>query len=89
MKKIDKIMEAYPNDTFLVAEGFDKAIIGVYFDIWGKPMENPLRLVYSVKKCIQILMKDMSEEDAREYFEFNTRGGYVGEQTPVWVDDEY
>ena len=86
MKKIDRITEQYPDETFLVADGFDRAILGVYFDTFG---DNPVRLVYSVKKCLQILMKDMSEEDAREYFEFNTRGGYVGEQTPIWVDDEY
>ena len=84
MKKIDKIMEAYPEETFLVAEGFDSAILGVNFDLGESP-----RLVYSVKKCLQILMKDMSYEEASEYFEFNTRGAYMGEQTPIWVDDEY
>jgi len=24
-----------------------------------------------------------------EHFEFNIRGSYVGEQTPIWCDDMY
>ena len=32
-------------------------------------------------------MKDMSEEDAIEYAEYNTFNAYVGEKTPLWVDD--
>jgi hypothetical protein len=86
MKKIDRIIERYPEEEFLLADGFDGAILGVYFDMGG---DKPPRLVYSVKKCIEILMKDMSEEEAVEYFEYNIRGGYVGEKTPLWVDDEY
>jgi hypothetical protein len=29
----------------------------------------------------------MSYEDATEFFEFNIAGSYVGEATPIWVDD--
>jgi hypothetical protein len=28
---------------------------------------------------------DMEEEDAIEYFEYNTRGAYVGENTPAFL----
>jgi fused signal recognition particle receptor len=31
------------------------------------------------------LMKEMSEEVAMEYFEYNTRGAYVGENTPAFL----
>jgi hypothetical protein len=31
----------------------------------------------------------MDLEDALEHFEFNIRGSYVGEQTPIWCDDMY
>jgi hypothetical protein len=30
-------------------------------------------------------MKDMSAEDARDYFEFNIECAYVGEQTPLFI----
>lgn len=76
---LELILETYPEDDFLKADGFDDAIIGVD--------ESNMRLIYSVKKCITILMKDMSSEDAWEYFNFNVRGSYMGEKTPIWCDD--
>jgi len=85
MKDIrNKILETFQDDTFLFADGFDEAIIGICTDC-----NNPTRVVYSITKCIDVLIKDgMSEEDATEHFYFNVSGGYVGEQTPVWVHDE-
>jgi hypothetical protein len=76
---IDIIIEKYPDESFLIPDGFDEALIGV--DI------KSMRLVYSMSKCIQILSKDMNEIDAIEYFDFNVSGAYVGEKTPIWVDD--
>ena len=29
----------------------------------------------------------MTPFDAHDYFEFNVQGAYVGEKTPIWVDD--
>ena len=65
------------------ADGFDDAIIGVDY--------NTGRIAYSVSKCITILMIDeqMTELDATEWFDFNVAGAYVGEGTPVWIDDTY
>ena len=65
------------------ADGFDDAIIGVDY--------NTGRIAYSVSKCITILMIDeqMTELDATEWFYFNVAGSYVGEGTPVWIDDTY
>lgn len=78
---IDKILESYPDETFLKMEGFDDAIIGK--DI------NTNRLIYSFTKCIQILIKDMVEEEALDYFYHNIVGGYVGENTPIIVEDSF
>ena len=78
---IDDIVGDY--GSVLKADGFDEAIIGVATD-FSEP-----RLVYSVSKCLEILKRDMSEEDAMEYFTYNVSGAYVGEQTPVWCWDLY
>lgn len=78
---IDKIIEQYQDETFLKADGFDEAIIGVD--------ETTMRLIYSVSKCIEILMRDMSEENAMEHFSFNVSGSYVGEKTPIWCWDNF
>ena len=76
---IDSIIERYPDESFLKADGFDEALIGV--DL------NSMRLVYSYSKCIQILCRGMNELEATEYFDFNVLCAYVGEKTPIWVDD--
>lgn len=77
---IDKIIEWFPEEEILKADGFDEAIIGID--------SNEMRLIYSVSKCVQILCRDMSEEDAIEFFDFNVRGSYVGDKTPIWCVDD-
>jgi len=77
---IDKILEWFPEEEILKADGFDDAIIGIE--------ETSMRLIYSISKCIEILSKDMTEEEAIEYFEFNVNGAYVGEKTPIWCRDD-
>lgn len=81
MTRLEAVLEQYPEEEFLKADGFDDAIIGVE--------QNSMRLIYSVSKCIDILRKEMSHEEAFEYFSFNVSGAYVGEQTPIWCDDEF
>lgn len=78
---IDRITETFPEDEFLKADGFDEAIIGVD--------TTSMRLIYSVNRCISILCLDegMEVEDAVEHFEYNVRGSYVGEKTPIWCDE--
>ena len=76
---IDSIIESYYEEEFLIADGFDNAIIGVE--------ESSMRLIYSVSKCLEILEGNMSEIDSLEYFTYNVSGSYVGEKTPIWCVD--
>jgi hypothetical protein len=78
-KRIDLICDWHCDEEFLQADGFDGAILGIYGE----------KLVYSRKKCIRILMErdGMDEEEANEYFDYNVECAYVGEKTPIWVDD--
>lgn len=78
----DKIIEAYgesADDGILFADGLDDAIIGI--------CPESLRVVYSRTAVINVLMDHMGVEEAIEYAEYNTFNAYVGEQTPIWVDD--
>tara|TARA_Y100000593_G_scaffold34350_1_gene67385 strand:+ start:1109 stop:1414 length:306 start_codon:yes stop_codon:yes gene_type:complete len=72
------------NPEAMLADGLDKAIIGV-----GSRNGNKVA-VYSSEKCIEVFMENdgMSYEDAMEYFTFNTEGAYVGKYTPIfkWND---
>jgi hypothetical protein len=81
MATLEQILENYYDEDFLIADGFDDAVIGVEI--------NLMRLIYSVSKCIEILQEHMTEEDAIEYFEYNVSSAYVGEQTPIWCYDNF
>ena len=77
---LDLIVEKYPEEEILKADGFDEAVLGVE--------ENSMRLIYSTKGCIDILRKEgLSEEDSLEHFYYNVHGSYVGEKTPIWCND--
>jgi hypothetical protein len=76
--RLEQILELYPDDTFMVADGFDDAIIGVD--------DNNLKIVYDIDKVIDILIKDgMDVDEAIEYYEYNIAGAYVGENTPSFI----
>lgn len=76
---IERIKEIVDYSIFI--DGFDNAVIG--FD------ESSQRIIYSVKKCIEILMIDMCEEEALEYFEYNVQGSYMGDLTPIYCFDYF
>lgn len=67
-------------NNILYADGFEEALVGIAQQF------DRLFAVYDRAKCIQILMRDMNEEDAEEFFEFNIQGSYVGECTPAFVE---
>ena len=70
------------DERALVANGFDKAVIGISY---GPNM----RTVYSVMGIINILIEEdeMTMTQAIEHFEFNIAGSYMGEKTPIFVYD--
>ena len=72
-------------DTFaegaIILEGFDEAIIGIVETMGSGP-----RILYSVEKILEVLMKDdMTEEEAMEYYDFNILNLWVSEQNPVFL----
>tara|TARA_R110000772_G_scaffold175545_1_gene287288 strand:- start:720 stop:971 length:252 start_codon:yes stop_codon:yes gene_type:complete len=78
---LDEILDNYPDEEILKADGFDDAVIGI---------DTHMRLVYSIPKSIEILVKDdMTMEDAMDHFYYNVSGSYVGEKTPIWVEDNF
>ena len=79
---LEEIVEYYQDEEILKADGFDDAVIGID--------TQTMRLVYSVTRCVEtLILNGMDMEDAVEYFDFNVRGSYVGEKTPIWCDDMY
>jgi|APHM01.1.fsa_nt_gi hypothetical protein len=74
----EELLDRYPDEELLFADGLDDAIIGVD--------ARTHRVVYDVKDVIEILRdQGMSELEAMEYFQFNIRDAYVGDKTPIFV----
>lgn len=65
----------------LFMDGHDNAILGI-----GTKFHD-ISVVYSKKKIIENLCKDMNIDEALEFYEFNISGAYVGESTPFIFDD--
>lgn len=88
-KKINNFIEVVYSDysdKILLADGFDNAFIGIAENSEGNPVA-----VYSVDKCLDILAEQFKDQDdpqgdAIDFFEFNVRGSYVGEFTPMFVN---
>jgi hypothetical protein len=81
-QKIIDTYQHYAENGLLFADNLDGAIIGIEQDTF--------RIVYSRKKVIKILTKQMGNRyEAMEFAEFNIFDAYVGEQTPIWVDDDF
>lgn len=76
----DWVDEYYPESAILLADGFEEAFMGIASQ-FGHAIA-----VFDRQKCIEILMRDMSEDEAHEYFEFNVSGAYVGESTPAFFE---
>ena len=77
---LDKILEWFRVDELFIVDGFNDAIIGID--------DSTMRLIYSVSKCIEILKKDMNDEEAVRYFNSYIKIIYVGDKTPIWCVDD-
>lgn len=75
------INEMLEEAIFLEPLDFDEAIIGIAQRFGMDPV-----VCYDRTRCIDILARDMSREEAEEFFEFNTIGFWMGDATPVFVD---
>lgn len=85
MTNLEEIIEKYPDEEILKADGFDNCVLGYEYN-W----DGNIRLIYSVKAMLDgLIFEGMTEEDAIEHFEYNIRGGYVGEKTPIWCQDDF
>jgi hypothetical protein len=67
-----------------LADGFEDAFVGTTISAFDRKQVA----IYDYDKCILILMHDnhMTEDDAIEYFDYNVMGSWVGEGTPIYIN---
>ena len=85
LEQIDEYAEETGEDILVLGDHSDRnlyeeAIIGIA-DRFG--MQSSV--AYDYDKVIEILARDMSYEEAVEYFHFNIIGAWVGETTPLFI----
>jgi len=70
------------NPEALLCDGFDEAIIGI-----GERINLGPVIAYDVDKMLEIMIErdGMTYEQAREYFDFNILGAWMGEFTPIFI----
>ena len=77
MSILNKILQEYPDDGYDKAKGFDEALVGV---------SSRNNLVYSIDKCVKILMDEgFSYEDALEHFYSEVDSVYFGKTAPIFI----
>ena len=84
--KLDDIVEMFPDLDILKCDGYDDCVIG--FDYC---FGDNFRLIYSIKMILDKMVKEdgLSDDEAIEHFEYNFRGSYLGEKTPIWCQDDF
>ena len=67
-----------------LANGLEDAFVGSTISAFSREQVA----IYDYNKCILILMHDnkWSEEEALEWFHFNSIGAWVGEKTPIFIN---
>ncbi len=77
----EQLQEVEPEALF--AHDLDDALVGIV------RQAHRLFACYSMKKIIEILMErdQMSITDALEFYDYNIVGAFVGEYTPVFLQD--
>ena len=94
---IQPINQIHPEALFLEPrEHFDKALVGAVAspeDHWPR-VESMNVAAYDTYLCIAAIQVwlECSDEEAAEWFNFNTAGAWLGEGTPTFItteDDEY
>lgn len=78
---LDMVQNA--NESALLADGFNDALIGVCYQFGRPPVA-----AYDLDKIIGILMKrdKMTRDEAVEFWEFNIVGSGMGENNCVYIE---
>jgi hypothetical protein len=81
---LEELFPDYPSDWWdgaLFFDDMDDAFIGFATQSQKAPVA-----VYEREACLQCLVKTgMTDEEAIEWFEYNTVGAWVGERTPMII----
>lgn len=78
-------------ESVMLYDNYEDAFVGLGYQQYKGPVA-----IYDAKKCVEILIeeymldpdcesREMAEEMAVEYFEYNSVGAWYGEGTPIFM----
>ena len=71
------------DEEMLLANGLEEALVGYVERCAFEPVA-----CYDYERAVQVFVdQGMTEEEAREWMEFNVVGAYMGEKTPMFLHD--
>ena len=76
--EIDDFISSVTEDPVIIPDNLDEAFVGLATE------EDQVRAVYSIDKCINLLSRDMTVDEATEYFWFNV-AGTLGAGFPIYI----
>ena len=73
----------FEDQQIVLADGLESSFVGVAMRFgWDQPVA-----VYDITAVITGLESSgMTRDEAAEFFEYNIRGAYVGDQTPIFIE---
>ena len=76
------VMDMNPGEDLTFYDQFDDCIIGIVERFGMEPS-----VCYDRENGLQVLMNSgLTGEEAVEWYEYNTLGGWVGDTTPAFLD---
>jgi hypothetical protein len=82
MENVEHLMDSPAcGDDYLMLAGHNNALLGSTLTHDGSSV-----LIYDKVVVLENLMKDMTYEEAVEFFDFNIIGSYVGPNTPIFLN---
>jgi len=89
-RHLQPVSELHPEALLLEPrQYFDRALVGVIaspHDRWPR-VDSMNVAAYNIDLCIQVIQEwfECSEDEASEWFHFNTAGTWAGEGTPTFT----
>ena len=91
-EKLDSYLEE-TEETVMLYDEYEDAFIGLGYQQYRGPIA-----IYDAKKSVDILIKnfmndpdceskEMAEEMAIEWFDYNTVGAWYGDKTPIFISN--
>jgi hypothetical protein len=83
-QELEELIEMDPE--VISYEGWEECCVG-WSDSWHYNT-RPIRLIYDYAKIIETMISrdGISHQDAIDHFEHNVGGGYVGPNTPIFIN---